>query len=59
MIRSNTYIGKVERVTGKPWKYEHAIIYTYKDTDQFWPFTPEEFMAMPKLYELKGKLVTK
>jgi branched-chain amino acid transport system substrate-binding protein len=59
MVSSDMYIGKVARVEGKPWKYEHKVIYTYKDVDQFWPFTPEEYMAMPELAKFKGKLVTK
>ncbi len=25
----------------------------------FWPYTPEEYMAMPGLAKLKGKLVVK
>jgi branched-chain amino acid transport system substrate-binding protein len=59
MMSSNMYVGKVARVEEKPWKYEHNVIYTYKDVDQFWPFTPEEYMAMPELAKLKGTLVTK
>jgi branched-chain amino acid transport system substrate-binding protein len=59
MMSSNMYVGKVARVEGKPWKYEHKVIYTYKDVNQFWPYTPEEYMAMPELAKLKGTLVTK
>ena len=59
MVSSDMYIGRVEKVEGKPWKYEHKVIHTYKDVDQFWPYTPEEYMAMPELAKLKGQLVTK
>jgi branched-chain amino acid transport system substrate-binding protein len=59
MMSSNMYVGKVEKIEGKPWKYEHKVIYTYKDVHQFWPYTPEEYMAMPELAKLKGTLVTR
>jgi branched-chain amino acid transport system substrate-binding protein len=35
-------------------KYSWEIVDTYKDVDQFWPYTAEEYLAMPKLSTLKG-----
>ncbi len=35
-------------------KYSWEIMDTYKDVDQFWPYTAEEYLAMPKLGTLRG-----
>ena len=35
-------------------KYNWETVDTYKDVDQFWPFTAEQYLAMPKLKTLKG-----
>jgi hypothetical protein len=35
-------------------KYNWEVVETYKDVDQFWPLSAEQYLAMPKLKDLKG-----
>lgn len=37
-------------------KYNWEVVDTYKDVDQFWPLSAEQYLAMPKLKTLKGTL---
>ena len=35
-------------------KYSWEVVDTYKDVDQFWPYTSDQYLSMPKLKTLKG-----
>jgi branched-chain amino acid transport system substrate-binding protein len=46
------YILKVEKRGGV---LQNIPIASYPNTNQFWKWTPEQFMAMPPYMEMKGK----
>ncbi len=46
------HIRKVQFVGGK---WQNVIIQSYPALSQFWEWSPEEFMAMPRYTEMKGK----
>lgn len=53
------YILQVEKKKVKQYEYVNKVVATYKNIDQFWGYTPEQFLALPKLGTLKGTLVNK
>lgn len=50
----NSYIREVKRVDGS---WQNVPIETYTGVNQFWKWSPEEFMKMPSYSEMKGKWV--
>ena len=59
MAIHNYYVLQVEKRQWNTYAYVNKIVKTYENLDQFYPYTPEEFLAMPKLKDLKGTLVGK
>ena len=50
----NVYIRKVEKKDGV---LQNTVIATYPNVNQFWKWTPEQYLAMPSYADLKGKWV--
>lgn len=50
----NAYITEVKKIDGK---LVNSVIQTYPATSQFWKWSPEDYMKMPALGEMKGKWV--
>jgi len=50
----NVYIRKVEKKDGV---VQNTVIATYPNVNQFWKWTPEQYLAMPSYADLKGKWV--
>lgn len=50
----NFYVGEVQLMPSMGRKYTYNVVATYKDVDQFWPYTPEQYLSKPKLVDLKG-----
>ena len=50
----NVYIRKVEKKDGG---VQNTVIATYPNVNQFWKWTPEQYLAMPSYADLKGKWV--
>src|SRR5262245_38348094 len=48
------YIRKVEKKDGV---LQNTVIATYPNVNQFWKWTPEQYLAMPSYADLKGKWV--
>ena len=48
----NSYIREVKKVDGS---WQNVPIQTYTGVNQFWKWSPEEFMKMPTYSEMKGK----
>jgi branched-chain amino acid transport system substrate-binding protein len=48
------YMRKVERKDGA---LQNTVIATYPGVNQFWKWTPEQYMAMPPYAKLKGQWV--
>lgn len=48
----NSYIREVKKVGGS---WQSVPIKTYKSVNQFWTWSPEEYMKMPTYSDMKGK----
>ena len=50
----NIYIRKVEKKDGV---LQNTVIASYPNVNQFWKWTPEQYLAMPTYADMKGKWV--